>query len=122
MRRLREELDSLDPATARAAALLAAAPPLDTERLWRRSLPGLPAVSRRKPVVMRGALVLALSLASVVATAATVPRVRWWNDAWTTVHSVFGPVVPESMRQSDRRLAGAGPLPLLPSLGLRWSR
>jgi hypothetical protein len=90
MRRLRDEIDSADPALARAAALLASRPPLNTDRMWGRPLPPLEPSSHRRPV-LRVALVLAISLASVVAGAATaLPRGTWWAEPWTVVRALVG--------------------------------
>ena len=90
MRRLRDETDSSDPTLARAAALLASRPPLDTDRMWGRALPPLEPARRRGPVLRVG-LVLAISFASVVAGAATaLPQGNWWAAPWTVVHALIG--------------------------------
>jgi hypothetical protein len=89
MRRLRDEIDSPDPTLARAAALLASRPALNTERMWGRPLPALEGSRHRRPV-LRVALVLAISLGSVVAGAATaLPQGNWWAEPWTVVHALI---------------------------------
>jgi hypothetical protein len=90
MRRLRDEIDSADPTLARAAAILASRAPLNTERMWGRPLPPLESSKHRRPVV-RVALVLAISLGSVVAGAATaLPQGNWWAEPWTVVRALVG--------------------------------
>ncbi len=90
MRRLRDEIDSTDPTLARAAALLASRPPLDTDRMWGRALPPIEPARRRRPV-LRVALVLAITFGSVVAGAATaLPQGTWWAEPWTVVHALIG--------------------------------
>jgi hypothetical protein len=80
MQRLRELSSSPDSATARAAALLSAMRPLDADRLQRRPLPaadvGLRSAARR----VRTGLVLAITLGSVVAAAATLRRGGWIGE------------------------------------------
>ena len=76
MKRLREQSSSPDPAVARAAAILGAVRPLDTAQIRRSPLP-FSGNARPRAVPMRVALVLAVSLASAVAGAATIHRVAW---------------------------------------------
>jgi hypothetical protein len=72
MRRLMDRASSSDDAlTSRAAALLAAMPPLDTSRLTPRSLPG-PAGKRAPGTAIRTGLVIAFTLSTVAAAAATL--------------------------------------------------
>lgn len=71
MQRLRDQTSSSDPVMMRAAELLSSMPPLDTSQLRRRVLPS--AVGRRAAVVgLRPGLVLAVTLGTVVAAAATM--------------------------------------------------
>jgi hypothetical protein len=76
MQRLREQTSSSDRATARAAALLSVMPALDGDRMRRRPLPAADG-ARRTAGGIRSALVVAISLASVAAGAATLHRVGW---------------------------------------------
>jgi hypothetical protein len=71
MQRLREQTSSSDKVTARAAALLSAMPPLDTNRLRPTTLPGL-AARRGMGAGIRTGVVLACSLGAVAAAAATM--------------------------------------------------
>lgn len=81
MQRLRDQTSSPDPATARAAALLSAMPPLDAARLRRPPLPG-PEVARRAGAGrLRTALVIAMTLGSVGAAAATLRGATWLRGA-----------------------------------------
>ena len=77
MQRLRDQASSSDPATARAAELLSAMPPLDPTRLRRRSLPPVEAGSRGFAGKVGTTMVLAITLGTVAATAATIHRVGW---------------------------------------------
>jgi hypothetical protein len=82
MQRLREQTSSPDPLTARAAALLSAMPPLDVDHLRRR--PPVAARAAKAPVVgrVRTMLVLAISLGSVAAAAATVHHYVDWSGGF----------------------------------------
>lgn len=121
MRRLRDEVGSSDPTLARAAELLASRPPLNTERMWARmqanALRPIEPARRRRPV-FRVALVLAISLASVVAGAATaLPQGNWWAEPWTVVHALIGAgrgtdshhAAPRAAPVGDLHVAGAAP-------------
>lgn len=81
MKRLREQTSSPDPAVARAASMLLAVRPLDTAQIHRRRLP-FETAPRARALPMRVALVLALSLASAIAGAATAHRAAWLRS-WT---------------------------------------
>jgi len=71
MQRLIDQTSSSDPVTVRAAELLSSMPPLDTSQLRRRVLPS--PVGRRAAVIgLRPGLVLAVTLGTVVAAAATM--------------------------------------------------
>ena len=77
MQRLRDQGSSSDPLTARAAELLSSMPPLDASRLRRRTLPPVEAASRGFAGRLGTTLVLAITLGTVAATAATIHRVGW---------------------------------------------
>lgn len=90
MRRLREEIDSSDPAVVRAATILAAASPLDADRFWNVAFPAQRA--RRPPVLsLRATALVAVSLGSFAASAAVVPHLHAWNAPWAVIHEVTGP-------------------------------
>jgi len=79
MQRLRDQIDSTDPAIARAAELLAAVPPLDEKRVraWARA-PVYDRTSLRPPLArIRAGVVFALMFASLGATAETAHRRGW---------------------------------------------
>jgi hypothetical protein len=80
MRRLSEEVDSSDRAVARAAALLAAMPPLDTERFDQRVPPPLVA-PHRTTHRLRGPLVAIVTTASAAAAANTL------HTHWSRAHA-----------------------------------
>jgi hypothetical protein len=71
MQRLREQTSSTDVVTARAAALLSAMPPLDANRLRPRTPPG-PVRRHVAGTWTRPGVVLAVTLGTVAATAATL--------------------------------------------------
>ncbi len=71
LKRLRDQTSSPDRVTARAAELLSAMPPLDTSRLRRRSLPR-EVGARVAGARIRPGVVLAVTLATVAAAAATL--------------------------------------------------
>jgi hypothetical protein len=75
MERLRDQGASSDPTVARAADLLSAVPPIDAERMGRPPrLPPIQATHRTTPLGLRLALVGAVTLATVVAAAASARR------------------------------------------------
>jgi hypothetical protein len=75
MERLRDQIESADGTIARAAALLAAVPPIDPKRLRRSSAAVVLPLSRR-PVAsrLRVAMVATLTFGSLAAAAATAHR------------------------------------------------
>ena len=81
MERLRDQADSSDPATARAARLLASMSPLDANRLrvW-ATPPGLLAAQRRMAPVarLRAAALGVVTFASLAAAAATAQHQGWF--------------------------------------------
>jgi hypothetical protein len=110
MRRLRDQGDSSDPAVVRAAEILTCASPLDAERFWNRPLPAR-GTSRPPPLHLRTAAVLAMSFASLVASAAMLPHLHVWDVSWATTRAVTGPqasTVPVS--PPPRPLAVAAPV------------
>jgi hypothetical protein len=136
MLRLREQTSSPDRATARAAALLSAMAPLDTDRLSRRPLPAVDMKRHRATGRIRAGLVLAMSLGSVVATAATLHRAGWLEGQRVLAdpaavslpavlragsqHRNFGPAVAQApapvsvVESQSAAAAGAGVEPVAP--------
>jgi hypothetical protein len=99
MQRLREQTSSPDPVTARAAMLLSAMPPLQVDRLPQRPLAADRPGNRTGAYRFRMMLVLAISLGSVAAAAATLHRVGWFgarDGASGTTTSPQSQVVPDA--------------------------
>lgn len=114
MQRLREQSSSVDPATARAAALLATMPPLDVDRLRPRPLPPLEAAHRRGAGRLRFALVFAMSLGTVAAGAATLRGTGWLGglrhpDVQAPAPSRITAPSPSSPRKPSRTPGEEGP-------------
>lgn len=84
MRRLREEAHSSNRALARAAALLGAMPPLDTDRFEQR-VPPPPVVPHRATHRLRGPLVAIVTTASAAAAANTL------HTHWSRAHGGGAP-------------------------------
>lgn len=82
MQRLREQSSSPDPATARAAELLGAMPPLDAGALRAPATLPLEATGRLGIGRLRLALVFAMSLGSVAAAAATLQGTGVLRRPW----------------------------------------
>jgi hypothetical protein len=121
MERLREQTSSPDPVTARAALLVSAMPPLEVDRLPRP--PAAPRSENRAPTYrFRMMLVVAMSLGSVAAAAATLHRVGWLGAPGGTsptltspqsqADSAMGPRLPDHGGGS----AAAEPLPAAPGV------
>jgi hypothetical protein len=103
MQRLRDQLDSPDATTARAAELLASMEPLDMKRArgWAHPWAAAELSRRRAPVGrLRVTVAGAVTFGSIVAAAATAQRAGW-----------FGAVGASAMQPE---VAVAAPAPLVP--------
>jgi hypothetical protein len=95
MQRLRDQVNSPDATTARAAELLAAVRPLDPNQVRGWAHPwNLARMSRRRAPVgrLRLAVTGALTFASLAAAAATAHRAGWFGHAPVPVSPPDGPV------------------------------
>lgn len=90
MQRLREQVDSMDPAVRRAARILSSAAPLDADRFWniqfpahRSYRPGLPS--------LRAMALGAMTMGTFAASAAVIPRFHVGNVPWAASRAVARP-------------------------------
>jgi len=107
MQRLREQSSSPDPATARAAALLTAMPPLDADGLRPPPMLPLDAGGRRGIARLRFALVFAMSLGSVAAAAATLQGTGVLRRPWRSAAQAPATTAPAAMPVTARTTHGA---------------